>query len=91
MSGLILQHANPAIFGAGRRSFPDLVERTVYTVPTLIGTNGAGKPTTLMFIVRLALQFAHRAYVLDTGEIRLAGPCSELMDHPEIKKAYLGG
>ncbi|WP_028571240.1 ABC transporter ATP-binding protein [Desulfonatronum lacustre] len=40
---------------------------------------------------RLALQFAHRAYVLDTGEIRVSGPCSELMDHPEIKKAYLGG
>ncbi len=39
---------------------------------------------------RLALQFAHRAYVLDTGEIRLEGQCAELMDHPEIKKAYLG-
>ncbi|WP_459936432.1 ABC transporter ATP-binding protein [Desulfonatronum parangueonense] len=40
---------------------------------------------------KLALQFAHRAYVLDTGAIRLEGPCSELMDHPDIKKAYLGG
>lgn len=40
---------------------------------------------------RLALQFAHRAYVLDTGQIRVQGLCSELMGHPEIKKAYLGG
>lgn len=39
MCGLILQHANLAIFGASRRSFPDLVERTVYTVGGVSFTN----------------------------------------------------
>ena len=38
----------------------------------------------------LALKFAHRAYVLDTGEIVMQGPARELADNPEIQKAYLG-
>lgn len=40
---------------------------------------------------RVALSFAHRAYVLDTGEIALAGTAAELMTNPQVKKAYLGG
>ncbi|MDM8535576.1 ABC transporter ATP-binding protein [Desulfobacterales bacterium HSG17] len=39
---------------------------------------------------RLALKFAHRAYVLDTGEIVMQGPAQELAENPEIQKAYLG-
>jgi branched-chain amino acid transport system ATP-binding protein len=40
---------------------------------------------------RLALELAHRAYVLETGEIALAGPCQELRHHPKVLEAYLGG
>jgi branched-chain amino acid transport system ATP-binding protein len=40
---------------------------------------------------RIALQFAHRGYVLDTGAIVASGSASELMDNPDVKKAYLGG
>ncbi|GFK93260.1 High-affinity branched-chain amino acid transport ATP-binding protein LivF [Fundidesulfovibrio magnetotacticus] len=40
---------------------------------------------------RLALDFAHRGYVLDTGRIVAQGPCDELRDNPDVKKAYLGG
>jgi len=39
----------------------------------------------------LALKFANRGYVLDTGEIVASGPCEKLRDDPEVKKAYLGG
>lgn len=39
MCGLILQHANLALLGASRRSFPDLVERTVYNVGGISFTN----------------------------------------------------
>ncbi len=39
----------------------------------------------------LALKFSHRGYVLDTGEIVAEGPSAELMENPEVKKAYLGG
>ncbi|MBI9080403.1 MAG: ABC transporter ATP-binding protein [Pseudodesulfovibrio sp.] len=39
----------------------------------------------------LALKFAHRGYVIDTGEIVAQGPCEQLREDPEVKKAYLGG
>ncbi len=38
----------------------------------------------------LALETAHRGYVLETGEIKLSGPAKDLLNNPEIKKAYLG-
>jgi branched-chain amino acid transport system ATP-binding protein len=40
---------------------------------------------------RIALEFASRGYVLDTGEIVAEGPCAELAENPEVRKAYLGG
>ena len=39
----------------------------------------------------LALNLAHRGYVLDTGNIAAAGTSKELLGNPEVKKAYLGG
>jgi len=40
---------------------------------------------------KVALSFAHRGYVLDTGEIKTSGTAEELKRDPEVKKAYLGG
>jgi branched-chain amino acid transport system ATP-binding protein len=40
--------------------------------------------------VQTALEISTRAYVLETGRITLAGPSSELLDDPKVKKAYLG-
>lgn len=39
----------------------------------------------------LALHLAHRGYVLDTGVIVAEGTSSQLLNNPEVKKAYLGG
>lgn len=39
----------------------------------------------------LALKLAHRGYVMDTGNIVAEGTGEELLNNPEVKKAYLGG
>jgi branched-chain amino acid transport system ATP-binding protein len=39
----------------------------------------------------LALQIAHRAYVLQTGRVVLSGDAPSLLDDPRIRDAYLGG
>lgn len=39
---------------------------------------------------RLALQTAHKGYVLVTGEIVLDGSCKDLREDPRIRAAYLG-
>jgi len=39
----------------------------------------------------LALQIAHRGYVLQNGHIVLEGPAAALRDSAEVRDAYLGG
>ena len=39
----------------------------------------------------LALHLAHRGYVMDTGTIVAEGTGEELLNNPEVKRAYLGG
>ncbi len=49
--------------------------------------------TTILLVeqnARLALRYAHRAYVMETGRIVLEGAAKDIADNPEIKKAYLG-
>jgi branched-chain amino acid transport system ATP-binding protein len=38
----------------------------------------------------LALKTANRGYVIETGEIRISGPNTQLLDNPDVQKAYLG-
>lgn len=50
--------------------------------------------TTILLVeqnARLALQFAQRGYVLESGNLVLEGDSQELLKNPEVKKAYLGG
>jgi branched-chain amino acid transport system ATP-binding protein len=37
-----------------------------------------------------ALEIAHRGYVLESGRIVLDGAAAELMQHDEVRRAYLG-
>ncbi|HEV2149448.1 MAG TPA: ABC transporter ATP-binding protein [Longimicrobiaceae bacterium] len=37
-----------------------------------------------------ALRIADRGYVIENGEVRVSGPRAELMDNPEVRRAYLG-
>jgi branched-chain amino acid transport system ATP-binding protein len=39
---------------------------------------------------RLALQFSRRAYVLESGQITLAGQSAQLLHDPRVRAAYLG-
>ena len=68
---------------------PLLVEEIFDIIKTL---NESG--TTVLLVEQnagMALEIAHRAYVLETGRITLSGTGKELATSDEIKKAYLGG
>jgi len=68
---------------------PKVVDQ-VYEVIHRINAGGVA-----VFLVeqnaRTALRHAHRAYVLEQGRIRFEGRGQEMLDHAEVKKAYLGG
>jgi len=67
---------------------PMLVEK-IFEIVVEINKTG----TTIMLVEQnaaMALSIAHRAYVLETGEIVLSGDAKELARNPEVRKAYLG-
>jgi len=49
--------------------------------------------TTILLVeqnAQLALQYSNRGYVLETGEIALAGISEDLLTNEQVRKAYLG-
>lgn len=58
---------------------------------TLREVNGRGMSILLVEQnAHLALNLAHYGYVLETGDVAMAGPGKDLLASPEIRKAYLG-
>ncbi len=67
---------------------PDMVEHIAEIIVRL-RANGV----TILFIeqnVELALSLADYAYVLESGRVAVEGTSSELSEHDEIRKVYLG-
>ena len=67
-----------------------LLVREIFSIVKDINASG----TTVLLVeqnAHMALSIAHRAYVLETGRITLAGDAKELAASEEIRKAYLGG
>ena len=68
---------------------PILVEQ-IFEIIQNLNHNGS----TILLVeqnAQMALSVAHRGYVLETGKIVTTGTGAELIESPEIKKAYLGG
>src|ERR1700733_2177951 len=67
---------------------PVFVEQVFDIIQTI------NKQGTTIFMVEqnanMALQIAHRAYVLQTGQVVLSGAADELRRNPLIREAYLG-
>lgn len=67
-----------------------LIVRKIFQIIREINAQG-----TTIFLVEqnahMALTVAHRGYVLQTGRVILADSASNLLEHPDVKKAYLGG
>jgi branched-chain amino acid transport system ATP-binding protein len=52
-----------------------------------------GQGTSVLLVeqnVAMALEIAHRAYVMEEGRVVAQGPAREVMHRPEIERAYLG-
>jgi len=67
---------------------PLLVQRIFETVREI-----SSEGVTILLIeqnARLALEIAHRGYVMESGTITLSGPATELLADPKVREAYLG-
>lgn len=66
-----------------------LLVREIFTIIRRINEEGV----TVLLVEQnalMALQVAHRAYVLETGTITMEGPAADLAHDERVKKAYLG-
>ena len=66
-----------------------LIVKDIFNVIKTLNSLG----TTILLVeqnARAALHIAHHACVLEIGKIVLDGPAVELLEHPRVKKAYLG-
>ena len=53
----------------------------------------AARGVTILLVeqnARLALELAHRGYVMESGTIGLSGSARALLEDPRVKEAYLG-
>jgi branched-chain amino acid transport system ATP-binding protein len=69
---------------------PVLVELIFNVIRDLNQKDG----TTILLVEQnalMALKYAARAYVLETGRIVLSGTAKEIAQNPDVKRAYLGG
>jgi branched-chain amino acid transport system ATP-binding protein len=67
-----------------------LIVREIFSVVKRLNIAG----TTVLLVeqnAKAALNIAHHAYVLETGEIVIEGLAEDLLDNPKVKEAYLGG
>ncbi len=67
-----------------------LMVRLIFEIIEKINRENA----TTIFLVeqnaRMALQIAHRGYVLENGRVALEGPAAALLENEAVQKAYLG-
>ena len=66
-----------------------IVVHTIFEAIDSINREG----TTILLVeqnANAALKHSHRGYVLETGQIVMEGPSSELANDPRVKEAYLG-
>jgi len=67
---------------------PKIVQQ-IFQILTALNREGV----TILLVeqnARMALKVSHRAYVLETGKVRLSGSGQSLLNNPEIQAAYLG-
>lgn len=67
---------------------PIMVEKIFEVVRTI-----SAQGVTILLVeqnARLALQAAHRGYVMDSGVITISGDAAGMLDDPRVREAYLG-
>lgn len=67
---------------------PIMVEKIFEVVRTV-----SAQGVTILLVeqnARLALQAAHRAYVMDSGLVTMSGNAKDMLNDPKVKEAYLG-
>ncbi len=89
MARALMSHPNLLLLDEPSMGLSPIMVAKIFEVVRNISAQGV----TILLVeqnARLALQAAHRGYVMDSGAITMSGDAKQMLDDPRVKAAYLG-
>jgi branched-chain amino acid transport system ATP-binding protein len=89
MARALMGHPNLLLLDEPSMGLSPIMVEKIFEVVRDISAQGV----TILLVeqnARLALQAAHRGYVMDSGLITMSGDAQKMLDDPKVREAYLG-
>ena len=89
MARALMSHPNLLLLDEPSMGLSPIMVEKIFEVVRNVSAQGV----TILLVeqnAKLALQAAHRAYVMDSGLITMSGLAKDMLDDPKVQAAYLG-
>jgi branched-chain amino acid transport system ATP-binding protein len=89
MARALMSHPNLLLLDEPSMGLSPIMVEKIFEVVRTVSAQGV----TILLVeqnAKLALQAAHRGYVMDSGLITMSGNAKDMLDDPRVKEAYLG-
>ena len=89
MARALMSHPNLLLLDEPSMGLSPIMVEKIFEVIRKVSKEGI----TILLVeqnAKLALQAAHRGYVMDSGLITMTGDANDMLDDPRVKAAYLG-
>lgn len=89
MARALMSHPNLLLLDEPSMGLSPIMVEKIFEVIRKVSAQGV----TILLVeqnAKLALQAAHRAYVMDSGSITMSGNASDMLNDPKVQAAYLG-
>lgn len=89
MARALMSHPNLLLLDEPSMGLSPIMVEKIFEVIRTVSAQGV----TILLVeqnAKLALQAAHRGYVMDSGYITMGGAAKDLLNDPKVKEAYLG-
>jgi len=89
MARALMSHPNLLLLDEPSMGLSPIMVEKIFEVVRNVSAQGV----TILLVeqnAKLALQAAHRGYVMDSGYITMGGNAKDMLNDPKVKEAYLG-
>ena len=89
MARALMSHPNLLLLDEPSMGLSPIMVEKIFEVVRNVSAEGV----TILLVeqnAKLALQAAHRGYVMDSGYITMSGDAKDMLNDPKVKEAYLG-
>ncbi|NMM26025.1 MAG: ABC transporter ATP-binding protein [Glaciimonas sp.] len=89
MARALMSHPNLLLLDEPSMGLSPIMVEKIFEVVRNVAAEGV----TILLVeqnAKLALQAAHRGYVMDSGYITMSGNAKDMLNDPKVKEAYLG-